>query len=103
MDENEDDDEDEVRTLQPRVELHENDIGFMKFHTRGSGLEGSGFSPAAGLKSGQFDRRRKLNGINIQFSDRINQSSLKRFAPADRMDRINILNQKNPDNPVNPV
>ena len=34
MDENEDDDEDEVRTLQPRVELHENDIGFMKFHTR---------------------------------------------------------------------
>jgi hypothetical protein len=25
---NEDDDEDEVRTLQPRVELHENDIGF---------------------------------------------------------------------------
>jgi hypothetical protein len=50
------------------------------------------FSPAAGLKSGQSNRRRKLNGINIQFSDRIN-----------RMDRINILNQKNPDNPVNPV
>jgi len=52
----------------------------------------SGDSPAAGLKSGQFDRRRKLNGINIQFSDRIN-----------RMDRINVLNQKNPVNPVNPV
>ena len=33
-DEYEDDDEDEVRTLQPRVELHENDIGFMKSHTR---------------------------------------------------------------------
>jgi hypothetical protein len=34
-DEYEDDDEDEVRTLQPRVEFHENDIGFMKFHTSG--------------------------------------------------------------------
>jgi hypothetical protein len=52
----------------------------------------SGFSPAAGPKNGRSNRRRKLNGINIQFSDNIN-----------RMDRINILNQKNPDNPVNPV
>jgi hypothetical protein len=52
----------------------------------------SGVSPAAGQKNGRLNRRRKLNGINIQFSDRIN-----------RMDRINILNQKNPDNPVNPV
>jgi hypothetical protein len=52
----------------------------------------SGVSPAAGLKSGQLDRRKKLNGINIQFSDRIY-----------RMDRINILNQKNPENLVNPV
>jgi hypothetical protein len=55
-------------------------------------MEVSGFSAAAGLKSGRSNRKRKLNGINIQFSDRIN-----------RMDRINILNQKNPDNPVNPV
>ena len=46
----------------------------------------------ASKKNGRADRKRKLNGINIQFSDRIN-----------RMDRINILNQKNPDNPVNPV
>ena len=52
----------------------------------------SGFSPAAGQKNGRSNRRRKLNGINIQFSDRIN-----------RMDRINILKQNNPDNPVNPV
>jgi hypothetical protein len=63
----------------------------------------SGFSPAAGQKDGRSNRQRKLNGINIQFSDRINQTSLKSFAPAGRMDRINILNQKNPDNPVNPV
>ena len=57
-----------------------------------STVQVSGVSPAAGLKSGRSNRRRKLNGINIQFSDRINM-----------MDRINILNQKNPDNPVNPV
>jgi hypothetical protein len=62
-----------------------------------------GVSPAAGLKSGQFDRKRKLNGINLQFSDRINQTSLKSFAPAGWMDRIVTLKQKNPDNPVNPV
>jgi len=43
-------------------------------------------------KNGRSDPKRKLNGKNIQFSDRVN-----------RMDRINILNQKNPDNPVNPV
>jgi hypothetical protein len=44
--------------------------------------------------------------MQFYFSDRINQSSLKRFAPADRMDRrqdIAILKQKYPDNPVNPV
>jgi hypothetical protein len=58
------------------------------------GFRGSGFrvQPAAGLKSGQFDKRKKLNGINLQFSDRIN-----------RMDRIDILIQKNPVNLVNPV
>jgi hypothetical protein len=27
----------------------------------------SGFSPVAGLKSGLFDQKRKLNGINLQF------------------------------------
>ena len=55
-------------------------------------MKGSGVSTAAGQKNGRSNRKKKLNGINIQFSDRIN-----------RMDRINILNQKNPDNPVNPV
>jgi len=27
-----------------------------------------GFSPAAGLKRGQVDRRRKLNGVDLQFA-----------------------------------
>ena len=27
-------DEDEVRTMYPHVEVHENDIGFIQFHTR---------------------------------------------------------------------
>jgi hypothetical protein len=48
---------------------------------------GSVFSPAAGLKSGQFNRK-KLNEIQFYFSDRINQASLKSFAPAGKMDRI---------------
>jgi hypothetical protein len=50
------------------------------------------FSAPSGLKSGQFDQKRKLNGINVSFPDRIN-----------RMDRIVTLKQKNPDNPVNLV
>ena len=33
-DEHEDDDEDEAHTLHPRLELHKNDIGFIKFHPR---------------------------------------------------------------------
>jgi hypothetical protein len=38
------------------------------------------------------------------FSDRINQASLKSFAPAGRMDRIEKYESKiNPDNPVNLV
>jgi hypothetical protein len=47
---------------------------------------------------------RKLNEIQFYFSDRINQSSLKSFALAGRMDRIEKYESKiNPDNPVNPV
>jgi hypothetical protein len=59
---------------------------------RDSKVPGSLFIPTAGLKSGQFDRRKKRNGITLKISDRING-----------IDRIDILNQKNPDNPVNPV
>ena len=46
-------DEYEVRTLQPRVEFHENDIEFMKFHT----------SAASDLKSGKSDRERNFDNV----------------------------------------
>jgi len=57
-------------------------------HTQGS--NGSEFSAAAGLKSGQSNRK-KLDEMQFYFSDRINQSSScskQDFALAGRMDRI---------------
>jgi hypothetical protein len=50
------------------------------------------------------DLKKRLCKANLSFSDRINQSSLKSFALAGRMDRIEKYESKiNPDNPVNPV
>jgi hypothetical protein len=50
------------------------------------------FSAPSGLKSGQSDRK-KLNGINVSLSDKINQSSLKRLRPGmqDGQDKNTIL------------
>jgi hypothetical protein len=46
---------------------------------------------------------KKLNGLYIPFSDRINQASLKSFALAGRMDRIEKDESKiNLGKPVNP-
>ena len=60
-------------------------------------LQVSGVSPAAGQKNGRSNRKRKL------IFDRINQSSLKSFALAGRMDRIEKYKSKiNPDNPARP-
>jgi hypothetical protein len=50
------------------------------------------------------DLKKRQCKANLSFSDRINQSSLKSFALAGRMDRIEKYESKiNPDNPVNPV
>jgi hypothetical protein len=42
-------------------------------------VSGSVFSAAAGLKIGQFDRRRKLNGVNLQFSGSVLKSAIVGF------------------------
>jgi hypothetical protein len=49
------------------------------------------------------DLKKKLFKANLSFSDKINQSSLKSFAPAGRMDRIEKYEPKiNRDNPARP-
>jgi hypothetical protein len=63
-----------------------------------------GFRPAAGLKSGQFNRIENLTAYTVHFLNWINQASRKSFALAGGMDRIEKYEPKiNPDNPVNPV
>jgi hypothetical protein len=37
-----------------------------RFKVLGSGFRGSGFSPAAGQKNGQFDRKRNSEKANIE-------------------------------------
>jgi hypothetical protein len=39
-------------------------------------VEKAGFSPATGQKNGQFDQKRKLNGINLQFSGMVLSSAI---------------------------